>query len=118
MMLIGGGWDCTFEEVQDVVSKMLMGGNSDGTWILENDLKAIGISNPWRDIRDTTMYQPYMWQASHDASRSLQQYILLVSIIASWSRLRIAQLQLCNNVVGKIDEERYWFITPTITYMK
>ena len=86
---------------------------------IENDLKEIGISHPWwRDIRDTTMYQPYMWQAPHDASRSLQQYILLVSIIASWSRLRIAQLQLCNNIVGKIDEERSWFITPAITYMK
>jgi len=52
----------TLEEVQDTVSKMLRGKILIGHG-LENDLKAIGISHPRCDIRDTTAYQPYMRQA-------------------------------------------------------
>jgi RNA exonuclease 4 len=51
----------TLEEVQDTVSKMLRGKILIGHG-LENDLKAIGISHPRCDIRDTTAYQPYMRQ--------------------------------------------------------
>jgi len=49
------------EEVRDTVSKILRGKILIGHG-LENDLKAIGISHPRCDIRDTTMYQPYMGQ--------------------------------------------------------
>lgn len=52
----------TLEEVQDTVSKMLRGKILIGHG-LENDLKAVGISHPRCDIRDTTAYQPYMRQA-------------------------------------------------------
>merc|ERR1739844_165397 len=49
-------------EVRDTVLKILRGKILIGHG-LKNDLRAIGISHPWCDIRDTATYQPYMRQA-------------------------------------------------------
>jgi len=49
----------SLEEVQYVASQILRGKILIGHG-LHNDLKVIGITHPWCDIRDTTTYEPYM----------------------------------------------------------
>jgi RNA exonuclease 4 len=51
------------QEVRYFVSKILRGKILIGHG-LENDLRAIGISHPWQNIRDTATYQPLMYMRS------------------------------------------------------
>mmetsp|Transcript_25227 Transcript_25227/g.29713 ORF Transcript_25227/g.29713 Transcript_25227/m.29713 type:complete len:282 (+) Transcript_25227:64-909(+) len=53
----------TLEDAQYAASNILMGKILIGHGLM-NDLKVIGITHPWCDIRDTTTYQPFMQQSS------------------------------------------------------
>jgi len=60
----------TLEDAQYAASNILRGKILIGHG-LENDLKVIGITHPWCDIRDTTTYQPFMQESSMKKGQSL-----------------------------------------------